>query len=145
MTAATALWLAVHGGCVDINGGAVELSWKLRPRSSPLEDKFVDCDSGQPGTQPVARMRLNWSVDGLPGFDEWPCEDSHGVTGFELPDGTALLSVQPICAGDVALPASYIAPPAERRTVNTGDTVSLGAIELIVTVSSCDAAACICE
>ncbi len=145
MAAATGLWLSVHGGCIDINGGAVELSWKLRPRSSSLEDKFVDCNSGKPGTRPVTRMRLDWQVSDVTGFEEWPCDDSHGVTGFELPDGMALLAVSPVCESGAAGAASYIAPAAESRRVNTGDTVSLGAIELIVTVTSCATAPCICE
>src|ERR1041384_5592032 len=42
------LYLLVHG-CDTVSGGAVELSWKLRPASSSLSDKFVDCDSGKPG------------------------------------------------------------------------------------------------
>ena len=46
MAFATVLCLSVHG-CEDVRRGAVELSWKLRPASSDLEDKFVDCDSGQ--------------------------------------------------------------------------------------------------
>ena len=30
----------------NVDGGAVELSWKLRPASSSFADKFVECDSG---------------------------------------------------------------------------------------------------
>jgi hypothetical protein len=144
MAAATGLCLFVHG-CIDVNGGAVELSWKLRPRSSEVEDKFVDCNSGLAGTNPITRMRLNWQVGEVLGSEEWPCNDSHGVTGFELPTGTALLTVVPVCAGGPALPESYIAPSVEQRRVTTGDTVSLGAVELIVTVDYCASAPCICE
>ncbi len=123
----------------------MELSWKLRPRSSEVEDKFVDCNSGLAGTNPITRMRLNWQVGDVLGTGEWPCNDSHGVTGFELPPGTALLTVVPICASGPALADSYIAPSVEQRRVTTGDTVSLGAVELIVTVDYCDNAPCICE
>ncbi len=145
MAAATCLWLGVHG-CVDVNGGAVELSWKLRPRSSSLEDKFVDCDSMQPGTGVIERMRLDWSVGDVHGIDTWPCSDSHGVTGFELPEGRALLSVTPVCrSGLLAAPGAYIAPAAEQRTVNLGDTVSLGAVELVLQVTDCGVSHCICE
>lgn len=145
--------LFVHG-CDTVDGGAVELSWKLRPASSDLPDKFVECRSGREGTNPVTKMRLAWSVttdDGgvVTGSDEWPCDDSHGVTGFDLPPGRALLSVTPICGQPPnefdALPASYIAPAAEQRRVNLGDTVSLGAVELVVVVSYCGVQACICE
>ena len=85
----------------------------------------------------------------IAGTDEWSCDDSHGVTGFDLPAGTALLSVKPICGEQPnefdALPSSYIAPAAEQRRVNLGDTVSLGAVELVVMVRYCDDQSCICE
>jgi hypothetical protein len=148
MAFATVLCLSVHG-CENVNGGAVELSWKLRPASSSLEDKFVDCDSGKDGTNPVTGIRLDWEVRVQAGVQtgtaDWPCSDNHGTTGFDLPEGDALLRVTPLCAEGPALPASYIAPGAEQRRVIVGDTVSLGAVELVVIVTSCDAQPCICE
>jgi hypothetical protein len=152
IAAATAC-LFVHG-CDTVDGGAVELSWKLRPASSSLSEQFVRCEPDQPGTNPVTRMRLEWSVrtdggDVVTGFDEWPCDDSHGVTGFDLPPGTALLTVKPVCGPTpdnfAADPASYIAPAAEQRRVGLGDTIGLGAVELVVVVSYCDLQSCICE
>jgi hypothetical protein len=148
MALATGLCLPVHG-CEDVNGGAVELSWKLRPASSSLEDKFVKCDPGRDGTNPVTDMRLDWEVRDLAGVvhvgsDSWACTDNHGVTGFELPEGDALLRVTPLCAGGEADPASYIAPAAEQRRVIVGDTISLGAV-VIVVVTVCDETQpCIC-
>jgi hypothetical protein len=149
-----AVLIAMLAGCDKVDGGAVELSWKLRPASGELPDKFVECRSGQVGTNPVTKMRLLWSVRTddnqiVQGTDEWPCDDSHGVTGFDLPPGTALLSVKPVCGAVPnefdALPESYIAPAAEQRRVNLGDTVSLGAVELVVVVSYCPDQSCICE
>jgi len=151
--ALTTACLLVHG-CDTVDGGAVELSWALRPASSDLSDKFVNCKSDEPGTNPVTKIRLEWSVRTaddreVTGTDEWPCDDSHGVTGFDLPTGTALLSVKPVCGEQPnefdALPASYIAPAAEQRRVTLGDTVSLGAVELVVVVSYCGDQSCICE
>ncbi|MBA3394931.1 MAG: hypothetical protein H0T89_19955 [Deltaproteobacteria bacterium] len=148
MAIATLLCLGVHG-CNTVDGGAVELSWKLRPASSSLPDKFVDCDSGKDGTNPVTKIRLDWvvHVDGTDhsGSDEWPCNDNHGVTNFELPPGKALLSVSPLCETGPALAGSYIAPAAEQRRVILGETVSLGAVELVVLVSYCGEQPCICE
>ena len=144
MAFATLVCLGVHG-CDEVNGGAVELSWKLRPASSSLEDKFVDCASGKAGTNPVTRIRLDWEVGSRAGFATWLCTDNHGVTGFDLPEGPALLSVRPECAEGPALPSSYIAPAPERRNVILGDTVSLGAVELVVLVSYCGTQPCICE
>lgn len=146
MALATLLCLLVHG-CDAVNGGAVELSWKLRPASSSLEDKFVDCVPKGDGTVPVGpviNMRLDWEVGDQAGAVQWRCNVSHGVTGFELPEGDALLTVTPLCTEGPADPASYIAPAAEQRRVIVGNTVSLGAIEIIVTVTLCHAQPCIC-
>ncbi len=139
--------LALAGCTYDVSGGAVELSWKLRPQSSDLTDKFVDCDSGKDGTGPVTEIRLHWEEDGgVTGDNSWRCDDSHGVTGFDLPQGTALLSITPICAdGMPAMPDTFIAPPPVERQVFLGDTVSLGAVELVVSVTYCDKQPCICH
>ena len=153
MALVTGLCLLVHG-CEDVNGGAVELSWKLRPASSSLENKFVDCDPRMIDgvrIKPVLEMRLDWEVrdrpNVWPGAAQWPCTANHGVTGFELPAGDALLTVTPICEdGEPADPSSYIAPAAEQRRVIVGDTVSLGAVEIVVVVKGCDEThPCICD
>lgn len=156
MALATGLCLLVHG-CEGASGGAVELSWKFRPASSSLEDKFVGCSPGpQEQRGPIVRVRLEWEVstdlDVQAGAKEWLCTDNHGVTGFDLPAGIALLRVRPLCEQDPfdpghfveADPASYIAPAAEQRTVIVGDTISLGAIELVVRVTDCAQQPCIC-
>jgi hypothetical protein len=159
MALATGLCLLVHG-CESVNGGAVELSWKLRPASSPLEDKFVGCDPGvdEDRMRSVAGIRLEWEVrvqaEVQTGAKDWDCKDNHGVTGFDLPEGDALLTVKPLCRQGGAEPtsyieadpASYIAPAAEQRRVIVGDTITLGAIELVVVVTTCDAMQpCICD
>jgi hypothetical protein len=138
------LALAVLCGCENVDGGAAELSWRLRPASSSLEDKFVDCDSQKDGTNPVTAIRLEWVVEQQSASEEWPCNDSHGVTGFVLPPGSALFSVAPRCESGDANRASFVAPAVEQRTVIVGDTVNLGAIELVVQVSDCTVQACIC-
>jgi hypothetical protein len=137
------LYLAVHG-CDTGTGGAVELSWTLRPASSAVMDKFVDCDSGKPGTGNVAQIRLFWQVDnasgdptGTAGSQAWSCGDHHGVTGFDLAPGTANLRIAPECQTGPASPDSYTAPAIVQRQVSRGDTVSLGAVELVVAVSDC--------
>lgn len=140
-------------GCTDVDGGAVELSWKLRPASSALEDKFVNCRSDREGTGAVTAIRLDWTVDVVvdgaveqqTDREEWPCGDSHGVTGFVLPEGSALFSITPLCEFGPAASASYVSPAVEQRRVIVGDTVSLGALELIVQVSDCDVQPCICN
>jgi len=142
---ATGLWLAVHG-CTGGDGGAVELSWRLRPSSSSLPDKFVDCAAnGAPGTRPVTRVRLEWESEGEIGSTSWNCGDNHGITGFDLQPGSALLSVVPMCDGRDALPGTYITPAPQQRAVIAGETISLGAIEIVLQVNNCDIQDCICE
>jgi hypothetical protein len=142
-----ALCLAVHG-CADVNGGAVELSWKLRAQSgSP--DTFLDCvialaPTGQMVN--VAKIQLDWDVNGDVGVRSWPCDDDHGVTKFELPEGQASLRVSPICSNDQpAIASTYSAPAPEQRAVIAGNTISLGGVELLLEVSSCDLQPCICQ
>ena len=133
--------------CATVDGGAVELSWTLRPASSSLTDKFVSCDANIDNVQfHVAEIRLDWVSMGEPGpGTAWPCGDSHGVTKFELPPGDTLLRVSPVCDSGPAATDTYTAPAPERRTVIAGDTVSLGAVELVLQVSSCDRQPCICH
>ena len=101
---------------------------------------------GLPGTGPVTGVLLTWNVVGAPGSVTFDCNAGHGVTRFVLPPGNALLSVAPVCASGPAAPATYIAPAPEQRTVNVGDTVSLGAVELVLQVSSCSPTQpCICQ
>ena len=138
-------------GCTTVDGGAVELSWKLRPASGSTAI-FVDCDSRFAGTNPVTRIRLDWQVGETTGFASWRCTDYHGVTGFDLPVGTASLSVTPECATGAAAPYTYTAPAPEQRPVIVGNTVSLGAVELVVEVGTdsnganrCTGQPCICQ
>jgi hypothetical protein len=136
------LSLAVHG-CDTVTGGAVELSWKLRPAASSLMDKFVDCESGKDGTEAVTQIRLHWKVDdggddpSREGSEAWACRFNHGVTGFELAVGTAQLWITPECETGPAETDTYIAPAIVQRSVALGDTVSLGAVELVVSASYC--------
>lgn len=121
-------------------------------------DKFVDCDPGpdEQGRGTVTQIRLHWqmetSSDGgsREGSKPWPCGYNNGVTGFEVPEGIADLWVTPECSYGEASPGTYIAPAPVQRYVTRGDTVSLGAVELVVSVSSCrmpgqqDGQPCIC-
>lgn len=145
------LALAAIAACEDVHGGAVELEWTLRPESGDSIDLFVGCDTGAFGSDgktplpPVTRMRLDWTDGETSGSASWSCTDYHGVTNFEVPVGTAQLTVTPECGSGVpALPGTYIAPAPESRAVTLGDTVDLGAIEVFVEISSCGQQPCIC-
>lgn len=147
--AAARVWLfcvgmLVHASCgAAPEGGAVELSWALRDQTNG----FVGCgdrDDEVPQYSKVIYIRLDWSVvraDGTveQGADSWPCnnnDERHGVTEFEVPTGTANLTITPLCnrredGADVAAdPVSYRAPPPIRRVVKRGEIVTLGAVVL---------------
>lgn len=141
--------LVALAACQDIEGGAVEVSWKFRPEPGVTPDNpcdpFVCCDSLQPDTNPIARVALTWVVDGVGSSASWDCSAGNGVTRFDVPPGDALLSIAPVCADKDADPTTYIAPAAEERTITVGDTASLGAVELLLRISSCNEQPCICE
>jgi len=112
-------------------------------------DKFVDCTAelGKVGditvTEEIRDIELDWRVvvgDAVhDGWARWPCVHNNGATGFDLPEGMAELSVKPICAsGASAAPETYTAPATVERQVMRGDVISLGAIELVISVSNCD-------
>lgn len=147
------LCLAVHG-CTAVSGGAVELSWKLRGASGS-DDSFVDCDANGvltgekgpiEGVGRVVDIQIAWNQDGLSGSAaKFRCSDGHGITGFVLPPGQVALSVSPICRnGNAADPSTYSAPAPLVRTVTAANTVSLGAIELVLQVDCSLGGRCIC-
>jgi hypothetical protein len=153
------LCLPVHA-CDTGRGGAVELSWKLRPMSSATDQPFVpSCHPDQRDGWDVDRIQLTWarSSDGAcvspPCSQDWDCDANHGATGFELPEGTVNLLVTPLCSdGNPPAPDTYIAPAIVQREVIRGQTVSLGAVQLVVATMKCSTAvganngsqACIC-
>ena len=157
-----AVCLIVHG-CADVHGGAVELSWKLKSASGATAN-FISCDGTgallDPNGQHIENIsgrlvdiRLHWEdASGVASYADFKCSANHGVTGFQLPPGDDFLWVSPICntggfvydAEDVAT-NTYSAPAPEQRSVIAGDTISLGAVELVLEVSSCGDQPCICQ
>jgi hypothetical protein len=146
------LCLPVHA-CDLGSGGAVELSWSLRPASSAVTDKFVGCeDSHSPPAWAVEGIRLHWQVGDATCSRAWSCGNNHGATGFEIPPGIANLWLTPECAlgpptcDDIqpAAPDTYIAPAIVQREVIRGEAVTLGAVELVVSVAACPNEPCIC-
>lgn len=132
------LCLFVHG-CTSVDGGAVELSWKLRSASGSLTD-FLECSN----VPTLEAIQLDWEVGSDAKTARWPCELGHAVTGFDLPQGQALLSVKPVCTtGNVAASGTFVAPAPELRQVIVGNTISLGAVELVLRVPPCSP--CICQ
>lgn len=136
--------LLAVAACTDVNGGAVELSWRFRPQSGG-GTSFLDCTSGLPGTGAIDRIELDWRSGDVVDSASWKCTDGHGVTGFVVPSGGALFSVKPLCASGPAAEGTYTAPSAELRSVNVGQTVNLGGVEMVLVVSDCGLQPCICQ
>lgn len=133
---ATVVCLGVHG-CTETNGGAVELSWALR---STRDQGIDDCAGGA-----IARIRLYWDTGSNEYFTSFPCEENHGVTAFDLPEGRVSLWVRPEC-GNRLEPDSelYVTPPPIVRSVTAGEAVTLDAVLLVVKIDDCGAVSCIC-
>jgi len=116
-------YLAVHG-CTPIEGGAVEVSWDLRT----FGGLDIRCDQAN-----VAEVRLWWEVERTSDeggttlrFDVFPCNDERGVTGFDLPAGTASLWLSPVCEGEVVpMDGTYRSPAPIVRTITEGDVITL--------------------
>jgi hypothetical protein len=151
------LCLPVHA-CDLGSGGAVELSWSLRPASGSGSDKFVGCearDSQNNLIRAITRVRLHWQVDGMACSHAWSCDANHGATRFEVPRGIADLTLTlecgdptpglPECADDQpAALDTYIAPAIVQRDAIRGETVTLGAVELVVSSAACPCEPCTC-
>lgn len=151
------LCLLVHA-CDLGSGGAVELSWSLRPASGAGSDKFVGCearDSQNNLTRAIRRVRLHWQVGGMTCSKSFDCGANHGATRFDVPPGIADLTLTlecgdptpdlPECVDDQpACPATYIAPAIVQRDAIRGETVTLGAVELVVSSAACPGEPCTC-
>lgn len=155
------LCLPVHA-CDLGTGGAVELSWSLRPASGPgsgSNQPFVDCearDSRNTRIRAITRVRLHWTVPGSPPCSRWwACDAHHGATRFEVPQGIADLTLTLECGDPTpglgeceddhpADPGTYIAPALVQRDAVRGEVVTLGAVELVVSDAACPNQPCTC-
>jgi hypothetical protein len=136
-------------GCIDIEGGAVELSWSLRSfdgeRVNSCEDARLD------------RVRICWlAVEGDEPLDAscqtrqsatFPCVEESGASGFEIAPGRTAFWIEPLCVdGAPAVAGTYEVPPPIVRTVEEGRIVTLNSLLIVVAPrgSSCPPAGCTC-
>lgn len=140
---ATLLALCTTQGthCVDIAGGASELSWELRT----FEGERVSCADAK-----VSQIRLCWSAldeeaTGCRRFRSFSCKDLTGVTLFEIEPGPTKLYVEPICVdGQAASSGTFQGPSEIVRTVREGEVVTLGALLIAVTDPDSCGSQCTC-
>lgn len=137
---------AAAGACIEIDGGAVELSWSLRSFDGERVDS---CASAR-----VDEVRVCWesveddaSTGICEGSEFFPCGEENGVSGFEIPPGRAAFWIEPICVdGSPAEVGSYQVPPPIVRTVEDGKIVTLNSLLIVVTPfgTSCPDEGCTC-
>lgn len=129
--------------CVDVNGGAVELSWFLISASREVGTKC--------GNVGIKRVRVCWTpVDAAPAdlgmlactpgrMEDFLCTDSRGVTDFSIETGPQLFWIEPLCAtGEPLAAGSYEVPPPILRSVQDGGMVTLSSLLIVDLVDGPD-------
>jgi len=120
-------------GCVQVEGGAVELSWSIRD----FNGTKVEC-----GAALIEEVRICWQAIDAPGDIEcrlshsFPCLASRGVSEFEVDEGDTAFFIQPRCvvAGEELVPqGEYQVPAPIVRKVEKGKVVTLNQLLVLVT------------
>ncbi len=139
-------------GCIQIDGGAVELSWSLRSFDGASVAACSDvrirdvrlcweplADGSTPTAGETCQGALSWT---------FPCDESSGVTGFSLPPGSTAFWIEPVCTDGASADAgTYQVPPPIVRMVEDGKIVSLNSLLLVVSPpgSDCPSEGCTCQ
>jgi hypothetical protein len=150
------IWLALvamlqvltSAACVEVNGGAVELSWSVRTFDGARVDD--DCHTDDESDDPKVHLgyiRLAWKAvadggDGTgmepDGWEEFPCADGRGITRFSVPRGQQMLWIVPVCpGGSTPSTGSYQVPPPIVRAVGEGTVTTLDALLVVADESTC--------
>jgi hypothetical protein len=137
--AALLLALAL-AGCVDVDGGAVEVGWDLRfpdGRRTDDDDNYIDCTKAQLGKMALALPPVGPGTDPCAGDDRcrFPCSHmGFGTTPFVIPEGEYSISLQildptgsPLGSGE-----GIVTPGPIVRQVRTGQITSLSVNLIIV-------------
>jgi hypothetical protein len=120
-------------GCVDVNGGAVEVAWAIFARDGRA---ITDCTCADPA---IGYVRLELVSDPPPGNQpcagtnscRFACNRKVGATPFMIPPGRYLMSVVPVGLDGADIPATSVkVPPPVSRFVVTGQPTELEAFML---------------
>ncbi len=125
LLALAALSTAAGAGCVDINGGAVELRWEVRL----LNGEKTFCSDTQ-----IARVELCATpAQGaeMTRCGSWPCGYYYGSTEFDIPPGRYSLEIHPLCS-DGSIPAASVPAPIV-RDIQDGDVAQLDTLLIVKT------------
>lgn len=133
-------------GCVEINGGAVEVFWSIFTKDGRA---ITDCScaeaagaTGEAGV-PLAYVRLNLVSYPDPGSEpcagqascRFSCNRKVGATPFMIPPGQYLMSLVAVSADFVDLP-SVGSPAPQSRPVVRGQPTELEAFMLEATCAT---------
>ncbi len=143
--------------CVDVDGGAIELSWTLRT----FEGEVISSDQEEACRRAgIESIRVCWRPAGAGGVDAgapecaggrsrtFACGDDRGVTRFEVEPGEQAIWLEPVCeGGEMAVEGTYQVPAPIVRGVAEGAVVALGAqlVEATDGARNCPAAGCTCD
>ena len=119
------------GACVDINGGAVELSWSFQT----FQGNFIEDDCLETR---VEQVRLywdapSWSESTSSGVTSFACEDFRGITDFVIEEGPQLLTIAPVCDTEIeAAPRTFEVPAPLLRNLRVGEVVTLDSLLIVI-------------
>ena len=145
------LCLAAVSGCIEIDGGAVELSWSLRDFDGDAVESCADArvEEVEVCWQPALGSTPSVDIGCRPGQRAvFPCSEENGVSGFEIAPGPTAFWAHPICRdGEQAAEDTYQVPPPIVRTVEEGRIVTLNSLLIVVAPTSgdCPEAGCTCS
>jgi hypothetical protein len=138
-------------GCIEIEGGAVELSWSLRDFDGDAVDACSDARVEQVEVcwQPTGGDTPSIDIACRPGQREsFPCSEENGVSGFTIEPGPTAFWAHPICeTGEPATEDTFQAPAPIVRTVEDGQIVTLNSLLIVVSPidEGCPEAGCTCS
>ncbi len=156
VTRFAALWLTLIGpwssACIEIDGGAAELSWSLRSQDGASIEACADVRVRvrAPVLGAAGRRSGSWEAAEMCRSGQqrdFPCGESSGITAFNLDPGPTAFWVEPVCIDDESADAgTYQVPPPIVRNVEEGQIVSLNSLLLVVNPADgeCPPAGCTC-
>lgn len=147
---AVATWLGFMGtGCVQIDGGAVELSWSIRNFDGESSSCDLRTTDGSNDFADIDQIRICWEPVEPGGeigvcdpmlSETFDCRVGHGVSGFEIAPGDTALWIEPVCEGTMVTPTvgKYEVPAPIVRDVTSGEVVTLNALLIVAAPDACE-------
>lgn len=144
------------GSCVQVDGGAIELSWTLRT----FDGDVIDSNREQACRRArIEDIRVCWRAAGAPvdaadarlcgrsSSRRFFCGADRGVTQFEVPPGATSIWIEPICAsGQPPQEGTFQVPAPIVREIRDGEVAALRALLVVATDGdqNCPEAGCTC-